>query len=63
MPADPHEVHEKTNSHEVRYQLDISLIALSCFNHVSVTVTMSRFFDVTYLEKREVFGLIDRALI
>ena len=33
MPADTHEVHEKTNSHVtlVRYQLEISLIA---FYHV-----------------------------
>ena len=35
----------------------------SCFNHVSVTATMSRFFDVTYSEKGPIFGLIDRTFI
>ena len=35
----------------------------SCFSHVSVTATMSRFLDVTYSGKGEVLGLIDPALI
>ena len=58
LPADVHEVHEKTKSHEVRYQL--SLIE---FHHVSISPNMSRFFDVTYSEKGAVFGLIERTFI
>ena len=32
----------------------------SCFDHVSVTATISRFVDVTYSEKGIVLGLIVR---
>ena len=45
---------------------EISAIAYcvsSCFSHVSVTATMSRFLDVTYLEKRDIFALIDITFI
>ena len=60
LSADPHEVHEKTNRGEISA---IDDCALSCFNPVSVTATMSIFFDVTYSKKGIVFGLIDLALI
>ena len=52
LPADLHEVREKT----------IDFVS-SCFNHVSVTATMSRVLDVTYSEKGAVLGLIDRTFI
>ena len=56
LPADVQEVRE--NSQEV-----IADFISSCFNHVSVTVTMSRFLDGTYSEERAVLGLIDRTFI
>ena len=54
LPADLHKVREISA---------IGDFVSSCYNHVSVTATMSRFLNVTYSEKGAVLGLIDRTFI
>ena len=58
LSADLHEVREKKRI--TRWDIGIVDCVWSCFNHVSVTATMSRFFDVTYSVKGVVVALFKK---
>ena len=55
MPADPHEVHDKTNSHEVRYQLDILLIALYHVLPMFLSLPQCPDFSMLHIRRRGKF--------
>ena len=52
MPADPHEVHAKTNSQEVRYQLDISLITLDHVLTMFLSLPQCPDFSMLHIRRR-----------